>query len=169
VRDFNAELKRRACGLLWRATGTVRNQFGDGRVVTTLSLFIPRTARPNLTANLDQAVNSLVRTEVEIAARMGPTGPGGVGGPGGRTLAFCSGCKEGKEKAEKEKEGSQEKGPKGEKDGKELELAVTQPIGKVELELAGAEAAALLGFYDKIGVRRFKAGAVGGGAFTPLV
>lgn len=184
VRDFNAELKSKGVRATLRSTGTVRNQFGDGRDVTTLSLFIPASARPNLTANLDQAVNTLVRTEVEIAVRMGRPGPSGVGGPGGRGVAFCSGCSEktGKEKDGGSKDGSkdgkdkeggkegkeQPKEGKDGKDGVELQLPPGQ-AGKVELELADQEAASLLGFYNEVGVRKFIARAAGGGRFAPLV
>jgi hypothetical protein len=183
VRDFNAEIKSKGVRATLRASGTVRNQFGDGRNVTTLSLFIPARSRPNLTANLDQAVNTLVRTEVEIAARMGSTGPGSVGGPG-HGVAFCSGCNEkrGKEKEGGSKDGSKDgKDKEGGKEGKEQPkegkegkdgVELTLPPGqggKVDLELADHEAASLFGFYDKVGVRKFIARAAGGGRFAPLV
>ena len=176
VKDFNAELKNRGVKATLRTTGAVKNQFGDGRNVTHLSLFIPASARPNLMANLSQSVNTLVLTEMRISARIST----GLGVPGGGARAFCSGCNEksgkdkdgGKEgsKDGKDKEGGKEgkEQPKEGKDGKEG-VELTAPTGKLNLELADQDAAALLRFYDSLGVRRFNAEAPHGSEFEPLV
>lgn len=169
AKEFNTQIASKGIKVKARLMGTVKNMFGDGRTVTTGAVFIPKSQRPNLMANLTQSVDTLSRVSLQTAA-----GAGGGGDP-----AICSGCNEktgkdkesGKEGKESGKDGKEhgKEGKEGGKEGKDKDgIEAPAPTGKIDLEVGGQDASALLTFYKQLGVQRFEADA-GGGTFSPLV
>ena len=154
INDFNQALANQNIRISLRSMGTVENRFGDGRNVTTASLFIPQDQRPDLLANLQQTVGKVVQAGVRVSNSLAANDG---------KVVICSGC--GEKDREKDKEKEKEIGA----DKVGTAEGPVPNFGKVSLELNDSDTATLFAFYSQLGIQRFDPAEPVDAGFSPLV
>ncbi|MCS0462931.1 MULTISPECIES: hypothetical protein [Rhizobium] len=179
VAEISQELKKSGSKINIEIAGDIDNLYGDGRTISTVSLFIQPEERPDLTKNIVRESNEFYKTVLRmgkkeaLAAILG-TSPsatgsststmalvgGGTGGFGGAQAACCSGCNEDNKT---DKAGNSKDGKESGKDGKDSKDGADKGSGKdgverlvkMTPEKGAIDTLGIFADYQKLGVQQF--------------
>lgn len=180
ISEMNDAMGKSGVGIKLEINGDVDDLYGDGRTISTVSLFIEAGERPELMNNVVRRSNEFYKNVLKYGKREalsmivgssgGSSGTGSnsmariaggtTGGFGGTQAACCSGCNEDNKT---DKGGGTKDGKEAGKDGKDSKDGVDKGSGgkdgvefqKLTPEKVAVDISGVFADYAKLGVQQF--------------